>query len=72
MIPVLQPNIRERIVEALGIYMADNVNAWELCADGKWSTVEGSGSTVRAQEELYRRAVDCNRTSEGRFRPRKG
>ncbi len=36
MYPILDKKIKKRLVRNLNIYLADNVNAWELLADGSY------------------------------------
>ena len=53
--PVRDPALRKRVVdEGLRAYLADNVDAWELHADGHWSKVNRRrGARARsAQREL--------------------
>jgi polyphosphate kinase len=53
--PVLDPMLRKRVVEeGLKAYLADNREAWELDAEGRWSKVKARRGTKRrsAQFEL--------------------
>jgi len=53
--PVLDPALRKRVVdEGLKAYLADNREAWELDAEGRWSKVKARRGTKRrsAQREL--------------------
>jgi polyphosphate kinase len=59
MFPVQEPALRRRLTEALETYFADNTKAWELLPDGTWQRVEAGGPPVRAQEVLYRDAVEA-------------
>jgi polyphosphate kinase len=59
MFPVQAPALRRRLTEALETYFADNTKAWELLPDGSWRRVDGGGPQVRAQEALYRDAVEA-------------
>ena len=43
--PVIDPNRRRRLIEALKVYFADNVKAWRLSSDG---TYGGLPAGVRA------------------------
>ncbi|MBD3278699.1 MAG: polyphosphate kinase 1, partial [Candidatus Aegiribacteria sp.] len=74
MIPVLQNDIRDRIVDALHTYMSDNVRGRELKSDGTWKEpkVKKKKKMIRAQKVLYKKAVRLNDTAENRFRPREG
>ena len=56
--PVLDPALRKRVVdEGLKAYLADNREAWELDAEGRWSKVKARRGTKRrsAQNELLAR-----------------
>ena len=56
--PVLDPALRKRVVdEGLKAYLADNREAWELDAEGRWSKVKARRGTKRrsAQRELLAR-----------------
>jgi hypothetical protein len=53
-------------------YFADNTKAWELLPDRTWRRVEGGGKAVRAQEALYRDAVEASEALQHeplQFRP---
>jgi len=53
--PVLDPVLRKRVVdEGLKVYLADNREAWELDASGRWSPVKARRGARRrsAQNEL--------------------
>ncbi len=70
--PLIDRNVRRRIVEALETYFADNVKAWRLKSDAAYERVARSGTKVRAQEVLYRETVEAVRLSEKsapQFRP---
>jgi polyphosphate kinase len=52
-VPVTDPNLRERLSQILEIALADDVLAWELCHDGVWHrvpTIHGLNSHKRFQE----------------------
>jgi polyphosphate kinase len=54
--PVHQPQHRDRIVKDLETYLADNVNAWELRADGTYARVNVNNTpSVDAQSLLLER-----------------
>ena len=56
--PVRDPALRKRVVdEGLKAYLADNCEAWELDAEGRWSKVKARRGTKRrsAQAELLAR-----------------
>ncbi len=70
--PIVVPAQRRRLVEILNTYFADNVKARRLASDGTYHPVTGKGRRVRAQEKLYREAVEAVRLAEQnieRFRP---
>ncbi|NLS95886.1 MAG: polyphosphate kinase 1 [Planctomycetaceae bacterium] len=72
--PVLDPNVRRRLVGILETYFADNVKARCLLADGTYEPLPRSRKPVRAQEKFYREAVEAARAAEQttvRFRPLK-
>jgi len=56
--PICDPTLRKRVVdEGLHAYLADNVDAWELRADGQWMKVEQrrGGKRRSAQGDLLER-----------------
>lgn len=72
--PVLDPNVRRRLVGILETYFADNVKARRLLPDGTYEPLPRSRKPVRAQEKFYREAVEAARAAEQttvRFRPLK-
>jgi polyphosphate kinase len=62
--PILNPNLRRRLIEILGTYFADNVQARALRADGTYELVTREGPRVRAQEKFHREAVSEARAAE--------
>jgi polyphosphate kinase len=51
--PILDPALARRIVAELGLYLADNGQAWELQADGTYRQVAALESErFSAQEAL--------------------
>jgi polyphosphate kinase len=51
--PVERRKHRERILRDLDIYLADNMQAWELRADGSYSRVAANGAEhLSAQQRL--------------------
>ncbi len=57
--PIEARRHRDRILEDLETYLADNVNAWELKADGTYSRVTaGDGERVCAQEALLEKYAE--------------
>jgi polyphosphate kinase len=70
--PVLDANLRRRLVATLELYMADNSKASRLLPDGTYERVKTSGKTIRAQESLYRDSVEAAKAAERtppKFRP---
>ena len=57
--PIEHDEHRKRILADLETYLADNVNAWELQADGSYRQVEtGAGKRICAQELLLEQYAD--------------
>jgi len=70
--PVTDARLRRRLLDAFGVYFADNVKARRLLPDGTYEPVPCEGTRVRAQEKLYRDAVEAVRSAEQlteRFHP---
>jgi len=70
--PVQAPKQRRRLIATLKTYFEDNVKAHKLLPDGTYVHVDRPGKRVRAQEKLYRQAVDAaqaNPAAKMRFRP---
>jgi polyphosphate kinase len=61
--PVINPNLRRRLVEVLGIYFADNAKARVLQPDGTYQLMPRQGPRARAQERFYKDAVNYVRTT---------
>jgi polyphosphate kinase len=58
--PIDRKQERDRIVEDLETYLADNTQAWMLGPDGRYSrVVAGEAPAVNAQETLLRRYADA-------------
>ena len=49
--PVESPEFRARVSEELNLYLADDVQAWELASNGQYSRALGGGN-VSAQARL--------------------
>ena len=72
--PVIDPQHRRRLIDALETFFADNVKAWRLQSDGTYQRVAGSGPRVRAQQKFYRDAAAAVRDAAHatpQFRPLK-
>jgi len=70
--PLIDRNHRRRAIDILQTYFADNVKARRLLPDGTYEPVARARPKVRAQEKLYREAVEAVRLSEKsalQFRP---
>ncbi len=70
--PIVDRNLRRRAIDILETYFTDNVKARRLLPNGAYELVSRSGPKVRAQEQLYRNAVEAVRLSEKsipQFRP---
>lgn len=59
--PIERKQHRDRIVEDLQTYLADNEQAWVLRPDGKYERASANGApAVTAQQVLLQRYSDCN------------
>jgi len=70
--PVQQPDLSKRIIGMLNTYFADNVKAWRMRTDGEYERMPSRGKRARAQELLYREAVEAARADQQavvEFRP---
>jgi polyphosphate kinase len=70
--PVIDPNHRRRLIEALEMFFADNVKAWKLLSDGAYERVPRDGPKVRAQQRFYKDSVEAARNAARaapQFRP---
>jgi polyphosphate kinase len=70
--PVQQIALRDRVIGFFDTFFADNVKAWELHPEGRWSRLRPSGNPVRAQAVFYREAVEAAQLedeSRGTFQP---
>lgn len=57
--PVVDPRLCRRLIGILNVYFADNVKARRARPDGTYEPVPRKGPPVRAQERLYREAVEA-------------
>ena len=54
--PILEPALRTRVVDELGLYLQDNQQAWTLQSDGSYARLEaGDAPPVSAQQALLER-----------------
>jgi polyphosphate kinase len=70
--PVIDPNLRRRLIKILETYFADNVKARRLLSDGTYEPVSRGGPKIRAQQKFYQEAVKAVREAshaEPQFRP---
>ncbi|MGW8255872.1 MAG: polyphosphate kinase 1 [Thermoguttaceae bacterium] len=70
--PVIDVNIRRRLIKILDTFFADNVKARRLLPDGTYQPVPQTGGNVRAQQKFYQQALRAVREAsqvEPRFRP---
>ena len=58
MFPVLESDLRQRLIGILETLFADNVKAWRLQPNGQYKRAKRSGAPVRAQEQFYREAFE--------------
>jgi len=57
--PIEDPVLRQRVIGDLQVYLADNVQAWELRADGSYVRASSEGAElVSAQDTLLARHMD--------------
>lgn len=70
--PIIDPELRQRTINLLNVFFADNVKARRLLPDGAYERVVRKGKAVRAQEHFYREAVAAVQAAEHattQFRP---
>jgi len=74
MFPVLDANLKKRLIEVLNTFFADNVKARRLLPDGSYVPLEPGEPQVRAQARFHKDAVDVVHLAEQtalQFRPLK-
>lgn len=64
--PVLDPDIRRRLIDAMDVYLRDNVKTWQLNSDGTWARVTTRGEPIRAQQVVYEHAVEVHEAHRSR------
>ncbi len=71
MVPIEDPDCRDRLIRMNDIHMDDNQSAWELKPSGQYERVikRGAGK-VRSQEVLYRKACAAIAEAEKKRRTR--
>jgi polyphosphate kinase len=70
--PVIDPNLRRRLINILETCFADNVKARRLFPDGSYELVSRNGPKIRAQQKFYQEALTAVREAshaEPQFRP---
>ena len=57
--PVRDPKLKQRLIrEGLGVYLEDNVDAWELDKDGVYRPIEGEGPAAQGRlVEMHKERV---------------
>ncbi len=68
MVPVDNPDCRQKLMNSLFTYFQDTCNCWEMQADGSYTRTKTEKQPVRSQELLYSHA--CQATEEVRQRSR--
>ena len=63
-LPVFDKELKARLVEeGLDVYWRDNVQAWELNSDGRYTRVSSQGPPTIAQVELLEQLADYSKAS---------
>ena len=67
MFPVEQPDLKQRLIALLELYLSDNCQAYELLPDGHYRRrqPEPGQAAVRAQQVLQREALAADRARSG-------
>jgi polyphosphate kinase len=74
MFPILDADLKKRLIDVLNTFFADNVKARRLLSDGAYVPVESNGPRVRAQARFHKDAIDVVHLAEQtalQFRPLK-
>ncbi len=61
--PIVDPEVRERVMGIIITFFADNVQASRLSSDGSYERIPTKKPRVRAQETFYQAAVEAVRSS---------
>jgi len=57
--PIEETHNRKRLIDLLDVYFRDNVKAWALQPDGRYTRIDAAGKKkFRAQEHLMQKAAD--------------
>ena len=67
--PVIDPNLRRRLIKILETFFADNVKACRLLPDGSYEPVARNGPKIRAQQKFYQEALAAVREAVPRRAP---
>jgi polyphosphate kinase len=70
--PVIDANLRRRLIGVLQTFFADNVKARRLLPDGTYEPVPRTGQKIRAQQKFYQESLAAVREAsraEPQFRP---
>jgi polyphosphate kinase len=70
--PVIDPNLRRRLISILETCFADNVKARRLSPDGSYEPISRNGPKIRAQQKFYQESLAAVREAshaEPQFRP---
>ncbi len=70
--PVIDPNLRRRLIKILETFFVDNIKARRLLPDGSYETIARKGAKIRAQQKFYQEALAAVREAahaEPQFRP---
>ena len=65
LVPIVDPAIEARIVEILTLDWSDDVQTWQLDAEGHWERLERREGRC-AQAQLSELAIERSRTMMGR------
>lgn len=66
LIPILNPQAKDRCIEILDSCFADNINSWKLTSDNMYIRQRPSGKKkgIRCQEKLYQRACTMSQQAK--------
>jgi polyphosphate kinase len=58
--PILEPTLKQRIIDDLELYLTDNTQAWQLQSDGEYRRIaDPTAPRITAQQELLNRLTDA-------------
>ena len=66
LVPVLEADLRQRLIHTLDVYFRDNVRSWELRPNGRFTrrAPRKNRRAVQAQQRLYQEVVEAVREAE--------